>query len=164
MKKGAEGKKPPPKMGTAHRYFQVADSGYFKFAMKKEEKTRADFFHGRYGLIRNTNPLFAETLAETKGQYLVNMPSREEVERAVNNGQFSATNRLAEQENTASKLRARAEIDNLKREHARISKELREIDVSISPNPFSREKALAAFDIAEVATLEVSRRCPKRPS
>ena len=144
----ASDRKTPAKMGTPHIYWKVPTSGYFKFAAENEEKTRVQFLHGRYSLERPPNPLFAETNGDVRGEYLVKVPSVAVLERKQHEAACAAANSLAVHDNLQAGLSARAEIDNLKREHARLALELRSLATAVSLNSFSREKALAAFDIA----------------
>lgn len=138
--------KPPAKMGTPHVYWQVADSGYAKFAMKNENRTRVAFLHGRYSLERAPNALFAEKAEDTRGQFLVSVPSPRQIEKGRVDEELVLANEQSQRANLAIGLQTRAEVERLKVEHARLSAELRNLNVMVSTNPFTREKALLAFD------------------
>jgi len=137
---------PPAKMGTPHRYWQVADSGYAKFAMKNEDRTRVAFLHGRYSLERAPNAVFAQNAEDTRGQYLVKVPSPRQIEKRRVDAELVLAKEQAQQANLVIGLQTRAEVERLKVEHARLSAELRNLNVMVSTNPFTREKALMAFD------------------
>jgi len=143
--------KPAAKMGTAHKYWQVADSGYAKFAMKNEDKTRVSFLHGRYALERSPNPVLAETADDAKGWYLVKMPSDTAVARKREEAELASTNAALEQDNLALQLNIKTKNDLLQKEHARLSRELRELGVAISTNSFQREKALLSWEVEPVS-------------
>ena len=80
------------KMGTSHIYWQVADSGYAKFAMKNEEATRVAFLQGRYGLVCPPNPLLSEDRGVTKGNFLVDIPCSDVLQRKLNGKKISIEN------------------------------------------------------------------------
>ena len=149
-KEGVTAGKPKAKMGTAHRYWQVADSGYAKFAMKNEDKTRVSFLHGRYSLERSPNPILAETADCTKGWYLVKMPTDAALARKREEAELASTNAALEQENLALQLNIKTKNDLLQKEHARLSRELRELGVTVSTNSFQRERALLSWEIEPV--------------
>jgi len=133
-------------MGTSHIYWLVPTSGYASFAMKKEDRTRVAMLHGRYSLERTPNPILSENPEDARGAYLIKLPSAAQLDKKREEKELAESNAQAALHNTAIGLQTRIQVDALKSEHARLTRELRELELEVSPNPFARERALAAFD------------------
>ena len=143
----------PAKMGTSHIFWEVGDSGYAKFAMKNEDVTRVAFLRSRYELIRPPNPILSEDRGHTKGNFLVDIPCADVIQRKLHAKKLSVENTNRLHENLASSLHTRATVDGLKREMYQISEQLRSLSVMVSTNPFLREKALSSFDCTEAVDI-----------
>lgn len=139
------GDKVPSKgFGTKHIYWKTDTSGYFVSAAQKETKTRVKFADEKFELERSTNPLFAESPStKPKGQYLVSLPPPHNPSEAL----LTSTGEENKHTVLTASLKTAVEVDHLKREHARLSQELRELEFMTSTDSFLREKALHSFDI-----------------